>query len=124
MASNACKLLCLVLFLAFVNQGYGDCSLNSLSVKQSKTGKLVQNKPEWEVRVTNPCNNCKFQNTELLCVGFNSVTPIDTSLLLKSGEACLVNAGKFIVPHVDIVFKYVWDTSFDLKVIDGVMVCY
>ncbi|CAD5329703.1 unnamed protein product [Arabidopsis thaliana] len=72
MASNACKLLCLVLFLAFVNQ----------------------------------------------------VTPIDTSLLLKSGDACLVNAGKFIVPHVDIVFKYVWDTSFDLKVIDGVMVCY
>ncbi|CAL9227683.1 unnamed protein product [Arabidopsis halleri] len=122
MASNACKLICLVLFFAFVNQGYGDCHLNYLSVKQSKTGKLVQNKPEWEVRVTNPCK-CKFQYTTLSCVGFQSVTPVATSLLSKSGDLCLLNAGKFIFPHVDFVFKYVWDTSFDLKVIDGVIVC-
>ncbi|KAG7540704.1 hypothetical protein ISN45_Aa07g008730 [Arabidopsis thaliana x Arabidopsis arenosa] len=122
MASNACKLISLVLFFAFVNQGYGDCHLNYLSVKQSKTGNLVQNKPEWEVRVTNPCK-CKFQYTTLSCVGFQSVTPVATSLLSKSGDLCLLNAGKFIFPHVDFVFKYVWDTSFDLKVIDGVIVC-
>ncbi|CAN8273268.1 unnamed protein product [Cochlearia groenlandica] len=111
MASNACKVLCLVLFLAFTTH-----------VKQSKTGKLVQNKPEWEVRVTNPCQ-CRFQYTSLSCPGFNSVTPVPTSLVSKSGDSCLLNAGKFIVPHVDFVFKYVWDTNFDLKVQDGVIVC-
>ncbi|KAJ0251864.1 hypothetical protein HA466_0127600 [Hirschfeldia incana] len=122
MASNACKLLSLVLFLALVIQGYGYCQLNDLSVKQSKTGKLVQNKPEWEVRVTNPCK-CKFQYTKLSCAGFQSVTPVATSLLSKVGDICLLNAGNFILPNVDFVFKYVWDTSFNLKVIDGVIVC-
>ncbi|XP_010437953.1 PREDICTED: uncharacterized protein LOC104721622 [Camelina sativa] len=123
MASNACKLLCLVLVFAFINQGYGDCHLNYLSVKQSKTGKMIENKPEWEVRVRNPCIRCKFQYAKLLCVGFKSVTPVPTSSLSKSGDICLLNAGNFIFPHVDFVFKYVWDTSFDLKVIDGVIVC-
>ncbi|KAF8110896.1 hypothetical protein N665_0078s0086 [Sinapis alba] len=122
MASNACKLLCLVLFLSLVIQGYGECQLSSLSVKQSKTGKLVQNKPEWEVRVTNPCQ-CKFQYTKLSCAGFQTVTPVATSFLSKTGDICLLNAGKFILPNVDFVFKYVWDTSFNLKVIDGVIVC-
>nr|VDD48291.1 unnamed protein product [Brassica oleracea] len=132
MASNSCKLLCLVLFLALVIQVifyiyiyrlyYSYCQLNYLSVKQSKTGKLVQNKPEWEVRVTNPCK-CKFQYTKLSCAGFQSVTPVATSLFSKTGDVCLLNAGNFILPNVDFVFKYVWDTSFDLKVIDGVVVC-
>ncbi|WZZ24152.1 hypothetical protein YC2023_007553 [Brassica napus] len=122
MASNSCKLLCLVLFLALVIQKFGDCQLNYLSVKQSRTGKLVQNKPEWEVRVTNPCK-CKFQYTKLSCAGFQSVTPVATLLLSKTGDVCLLNAGNFILLNVDFVFKYVWDTSFDLKVIDGVVVC-
>ncbi|CAN6911798.1 unnamed protein product [Brassica oleracea] len=91
-------------------------------INNSKTGKLVQNKPEWEVRVTNPCK-CKFQYTKLSCAGFQSVTPVATSLLSKTGDVCLLNAGNFILPNVDFVFKYVWDTSFDLKVIDGVVVC-
>ncbi|KAL1210375.1 hypothetical protein V5N11_006706 [Cardamine amara subsp. amara] len=123
MASNACKLLCLVFFFALVTQGYGECKLNYLTVKQSKTGKMVQNKPEWEVRVANTCTRCKFQYAKLSCVGFKSITPIDTSLLSKSGELCLLNGGNLIYPHMDVVFKYVWDTSFDLKVIDGVIVC-
>ncbi|ESQ53967.1 hypothetical protein EUTSA_v10027554mg [Eutrema salsugineum] len=112
MAPNACKLLCLVLLFAFIIHGDGNCQLNDLSVKQSKTGKLVQNKPEWE-----------FQYTKLSCVGFQSVTPVDTSVLSKSGDMCLLNAGNFTMPHVDFVFQYVWDTSFDLKVLDSVIVC-
>ncbi|CAN6919634.1 unnamed protein product [Brassica oleracea var. botrytis] len=61
--------------------------------------------------------------TKLSCAGFQSVTPVATSLLSKTGDVCLLNAGNFILPNVDFVFKYVWDTSFDLKVIDGVVVC-
>ncbi|CAA7041563.1 unnamed protein product [Microthlaspi erraticum] len=123
MASNACKLLCLVLFLSFVARGYGLCALSYLNVKQTKTGRLVQNKPEWEVRVRNPCK-CRFQYAKVSCAGFQSVTPVPTSSLSKSGDICLLNAGNFIFPQVDFVFKYVWDTMFDFKVIDGVIVCY
>ncbi|KAG7540705.1 hypothetical protein ISN45_Aa07g008740 [Arabidopsis thaliana x Arabidopsis arenosa] len=122
MATNvACKFLCLVLFFAFVTQGYGDdfYSLKSLFVRQSKTGKMVGNKPEWEVKVLNS-SPCSFGQTKLSCVGFQSVTPIDSKVVSKSGDTCLLADGGYI--H-DFSFKYVWDTSFDLKVIYGEIGC-
>ncbi|AEE86005.1 hypothetical protein AtNW77_Chr4g0310701 [Arabidopsis thaliana] len=121
MATNACKFLCLVLLFAFVTQGYGDdsYSLESLSVIQSKTGNMVENKPEWEVKVLNS-SPCYFTHTTLSCVRFKSVTPIDSKVLSKSGDTCLLGNGDSI--H-DISFKYVWDTSFDLKVVDGYIAC-
>ncbi|XP_010447439.1 PREDICTED: uncharacterized protein LOC104730064 [Camelina sativa] len=124
MATKACKFLCLVLFFAFVTQAYGEdagdfYSLKSLSVKQSKTGKMVKNKPEWEVKVMNS-SPCFFVTTTMSCVGFQSVTPIPDSVVSKSGDTCLLSRGSAI--H-DFSFKYVWDTSFDLKILSGSIAC-
>ncbi|ESQ53966.1 hypothetical protein EUTSA_v10027525mg [Eutrema salsugineum] len=131
MASNACKLLCLILFLAFVAQGYGDshpndlsCHLSDLSIKQSKTGKIVQNKPEWEVRVKNPCLECRLHYIKLSCVGFNSVTPIDPSASFTHvRDVCYLRSGFYIHPREEVVFTYVWDTSSDFKLLDADIVC-
>ncbi|CAA7041564.1 unnamed protein product [Microthlaspi erraticum] len=119
MASNACKLLCLVLSLAFVTQleGYGDCQLSDIIVKQSRTGKLVQNKPEWEMKVTNLCS-CKVKNVKLSCAGFSSVTRVDL-YLLKVRDVCLLRSGTYAYPHSDIVFTYVRDTIYDFKVLSA-----
>lgn len=88
-------------------------------MKQSKTGKMVKNKPEWEVKVTND-SPCFFTETALSCVGFQSVTPIASSVVSKSGNTCLLDGGQAL--H-DFSFKYVWDTSFDLKIIAGSIAC-
>ncbi|EFH43521.1 predicted protein [Arabidopsis lyrata subsp. lyrata] len=103
------------------NAWYGDdfYSLKSLFVRQWKTGKMVNNKPEWEVKVLNS-SPCYFTDTKLSCVGFQSDTPIDSKVISKSGDTCLLANGDAI--H-DFSFKYVWDTSFDLKVIDGQIAC-
>ncbi|KFK31524.1 hypothetical protein AALP_AA6G123800 [Arabis alpina] len=114
MASH--KLICLVIFFAFITQGYG---CEELTLTQSKTGKMVQNKPEWEVKVTNSCP-CQFLNTRLSCTGFKSVTPVEISVLAKptSGDdACLLNNGLIISKNENLSFKYVWDTSYDFKII-------
>ncbi|CAN6911802.1 unnamed protein product [Brassica oleracea var. botrytis] len=79
MTTNACKFLCLILLFAFVSQGFGcSRSFSDIYLKQSKTGKMIKNTPEWEVRVTNPCT-CTGIDIVLTCVGLKSLTPIDHS---------------------------------------------
>ncbi|CAN7124432.1 unnamed protein product [Brassica rapa subsp. narinosa] len=108
----ACKFLChLIIFaiITFVVQGF--CGLDNVTLKQSKSG-MVQNKPVWKVTLMNPCR-CPLTNLKLSCTGFQSVVPVDT--LTKTGDVCLLKKdilGTF-------VFTYVWDTSFELKVISG-----
>ncbi|KAG2301781.1 hypothetical protein Bca52824_030432 [Brassica carinata] len=109
----ACKFLChLIVFaiITFVVQGE-ECGLGNVALKQSKNG-TVQNKPVWKVTVNNPCR-CPLTNLKLSCPGFQSVVPVDT--LANTGDVCLLK--KDI--RGDFVFKYVWDTSFEFKVISG-----
>lgn len=63
---------------------------------------------------------CYFTDTRMSCVGFKSVTPIASSVVSKSGDTCLLNNGQ---PLHDYDFKYVWDTSFDLKIVAGNIAC-
>ncbi|CAH2046272.1 unnamed protein product [Thlaspi arvense] len=120
MAAKGCKLICLLIFFAFVAQGYG-CDVHRLTLTQSKTGKMVKNKPEWEVRVTDPCT-CSFLDVKLSCTGFESAIIINKSVLLKTGDECILNDGRPI-HYGDYVFKYVWDTSFDFKITDATIAC-
>ncbi|CAH2046271.1 unnamed protein product [Thlaspi arvense] len=82
---------------------------------------MVQGKPEWEVKVTGPCS-CESLNIKLSCAGFQSVTTIDSKVLSKTGDECLLNDGEPI-DHGDYVFKYVWDTSFDFEITDAKITC-
>ncbi|ESQ39712.1 hypothetical protein EUTSA_v10001075mg [Eutrema salsugineum] len=121
MEAKACKLICLLIFFAFITQGYG-CDRFSLTLTQSKTGKMVKNKPEWEVRVKNPCT-CVFFDIQLSCADFKSVTTIDSSVLSKTGDVCLLMNGQRLDGEEEYVFKYVWDTIFNFKIADSTIAC-
>ncbi|CAF2068554.1 unnamed protein product [Brassica oleracea var. botrytis] len=105
MATNACKFLCLILLFDFVAQGFWcSRSFSDISLKQSKTGKMIKNTPEWEVILTNPYS-CTGTDIVLSCVGFKSLTPIDRSQISVSGNECsLINN---LYGETDFVFKYV-----------------
>ncbi|XP_010546544.1 PREDICTED: uncharacterized protein At1g05835-like [Tarenaya hassleriana] len=116
--ANACKLLALVLFFALVAKGYGQCSVDNLSLGQAKTGQTVNGKPEWKVSVKNPCP-CTVMNLKLSCVGFQSTSSIDSSVMSKSGDECLLNGGSPLAPMSVFSFNYAWDSSFDLTILSG-----
>ncbi|KAG5412997.1 hypothetical protein IGI04_000564 [Brassica rapa subsp. trilocularis] len=106
----------LVLFMRFGCQG----SFEDIYLKQSKTGKMIKNTPEWEVRVTNPCT-CTGTDIVLTCVGFKSLTPIDRSQLSISGNECKMTNNLY--GHSDFVFKYVWTKKLDIKMESGGIAC-
>lgn len=112
----------MIKYIAFENlEGYG-CDRSNLTLKQSKTGNLYKDVTEWEVRVTNPCP-CDFKNVKLTCTGFKSVLPIDKSVLSKSGKDCLLINGQSVGYKSDYVFRYVWATSFNFKILDATSAC-
>ncbi|KAF3602115.1 hypothetical protein F2Q69_00033075 [Brassica cretica] len=123
MKTNACKFLCLILLFAFVSQGfgcYGPGTFENIYLKQSKTGKMIKNTPEWEVRVTNPCT-CTSTDIVLTCVGLKSLTPIDHSQISISGNECKITNNLY--GHTDFVFKYVWAKKFDIQMESGGIAC-
>ncbi|CAF2147489.1 hypothetical protein BRARA_A00576 [Brassica rapa] len=121
MTTNACKFICLIFLFAFVSQGFGcQGSFEDIYLKQSKTGKMIKNTPEWEVRVTNPCT-CTCTDIVLTCVGFKSLTPIDRLQLSISGNECKMTNNLY--GHSDFVFKYVWAKKLDIKMESGGIAC-
>ncbi|KAF8110894.1 hypothetical protein N665_0078s0084 [Sinapis alba] len=123
MTTNACKFLCLILLFAFVSQGFGchgEGTFEDVILKQSKTGKMIKNTPEWEVKLTNPCT-CTITHLMMTCVGFQSLTPIDPTQMSISGNECKVyslSGGGTV-----FVFKYVWAKKFDIKIQSGGVAC-
>ncbi|KAG2301780.1 hypothetical protein Bca52824_030431 [Brassica carinata] len=111
----ACKLLCILVVFAIItfvaHASLPQCGLDDVTLKQSKNG-MIQNKPVWKVTLNNPCI-CLLTNLKLSCTGFESIVPVDT--LTKTGDACIINKGI----QGDFIFRYVWDTSFEFKVING-----
>ncbi|XWS54370.1 hypothetical protein CRYUN_Cryun10bG0084400 [Craigia yunnanensis] len=97
--------------MCVVFQGHCQCSLEKVTISQTQTGKTVENKPEWQVTISNGCV-CSQSELKLSCSGFQTVETIDPSVLAKSGGECLINNGEPVPPLSDFSFKYAWDTSF------------
>jgi len=98
---------------------YGECYPWDIVTSQKRTGVKIQGKPEWNVTITNKCP-CPVKNVVLSCREFQSIEPINPSILSVQGDLCLVNAGQPIYNDT-IQFKYSRDTivllftkSFDL----------
>ncbi|KAG4990934.1 hypothetical protein AAZX31_09G080900 [Glycine max] len=121
MADSTIKVFGIVFFLVLISQGYSQCFVSDISVRQSKTGVIVEGKQEWSVIITNKCP-CPQKNVILNCKGFNSIERINPSLLTVSSDLCLLNAGQPIYKNV-IKFKYVWDHQFPLNPISSVIFC-
>nr|XP_027186345.1 uncharacterized protein LOC101493397 [Cicer arietinum] len=107
------KCLISILFLTFVIKGSCEdsCPLKSLNTVQTKTGKVIQGKPEWNVLVTNNCI-CSQSQIKLACKGFQSVQKIDPLILSKNGDNCLLSNGHILVDSDREAFTYAWDTPY------------
>ncbi|KAK8624671.1 hypothetical protein V6N13_089560 [Hibiscus sabdariffa] len=102
------------LFLALISQGYCQCSIADVTISQKQTGKTVESKPEWQVKISNGCP-CTQSDLKLSCDGFQTVETVDPSVMSKSGGECLINNGQPVAPESDLSFNYAWDTSFPFK---------
>ncbi|CAL8996998.1 unnamed protein product [Prunus brigantina] len=117
------NLVCVVFLCSLIVGGNCQpCTEQNLKITQSKTGKMVQNKPEWNVKITNVCP-CSQLDVKLSCDAFQTVEDIDSSILRKSGSECLVNNGQPIYPNTDFNFNYAWDNSFSFKPVHSQVGC-
>ncbi|EOX99058.1 hypothetical protein QUC31_014836 [Theobroma cacao] len=114
--------VCALVFLSLVGQGYCQCSLGNISVSQTKTGTTVQNKPEWQVTISNNCA-CTQSELKLNCNGFQTVEEVDSSVMTQTGGECLINNGQPVAPFSNLSFKYAWDTSFPLNPLSSQVNC-
>lgn len=89
-----------------------------LSIKQSATGKLVKNKKQWNVTISNDCD-CTRLYTKLSCRGFKTVEDIDPEILSKSGSQCDLQNVHPIYARDKLNFTYAWDTAFHFKLLSS-----
>ncbi|KAH7524616.1 hypothetical protein FEM48_Zijuj06G0138200 [Ziziphus jujuba var. spinosa] len=76
---------------------------------------MVQDKPEWKVTIKNDCD-CSQKLVTLECTGFETVEPVDPSIMSFSGSVCLLINGQPFLNSDPISFNYAWDadvTSFN-----------
>ncbi|XP_015932282.1 TPD1 protein homolog 1 [Arachis duranensis] len=112
------------LFFALVSQCYSQCRESDLFLTQKPTGAKVKGKPEWQVDITANCAKCDFRGVSVFCSGFQTVEPINTSILGKEeGGLCLVANGRPITHSQPVTFKYASDTSFPFHVLKQQIVC-
>ncbi|XP_073132206.1 uncharacterized protein At1g05835-like [Henckelia pumila] len=91
------------------------CETSDLLINQTATGALVKGKSQWNVTVTNECP-CTQLHVTLMCKGFDTVEPLNTSVIAKSGDLCLlINDEQPIYPFATLSFTYAWDDQFAFK---------
>ncbi|XP_057510651.1 uncharacterized protein LOC130793026 [Actinidia eriantha] len=114
------KILCLVLFLVLLSKGNAQCKPSDLAIRQKRTGKEVNNKPEWKVEVANACP-CTQLNVKLLCTGFKTVEKVDPAVITITGNLCSINEA--IYSDSSINFTYASDSQFPFKVANSQQAC-
>ncbi|KAK7354482.1 hypothetical protein VNO80_19946 [Phaseolus coccineus] len=110
MANSIIKILSIIYVLSLISQGFGQCYPADIITSQKRTGVKVQGKTEWIVTITNKCS-CPVKNLFLNCRKFQSIEPINPSILSIQSDLCLVNAGQPIYKDI-IQFKYATDRIF------------
>lgn len=76
-----------------------------------RTGKEIQNLPEWNVTVTNNCK-CSQRQLKLACKGFQTVETVDSNIFAKQGDDCLLINGDAFKGFQAVSFAYAWDPPF------------
>ncbi|RRT64304.1 hypothetical protein B296_00030240 [Ensete ventricosum] len=101
-----------------VRAGRGaSCRPSDITISQTRTGSIVEGKPEYEVMVS---NNCKCLQSQVLlqCYGLSSVEPVNRHAIRPvDEERCIVGDGRPISRRTPVKFKYAWMTPQDFPVI-------
>lgn len=102
---------------------FGACRLYDIVISQSKTGKIVEGKPEYQVKVSNNCA-CPQSQVTVKCFGLSSVEPVDPNAIkILDEERCIVNNGKAVSKSLPVKFKYAWMNPQDFPVISAKSLC-
>ncbi|XP_050211366.2 uncharacterized protein LOC126661555 [Mercurialis annua] len=110
-----------MLFLA--TQGNCQCdAVSQFKFIQIPTGQKIQNKPEWNITVTNDCL-CTRDYIKLDCNGFQTVEKVDPLKLVITGTEGLLNNGDVVRGYESVSFTYAWDSPFQFKVISSLIGC-
>ncbi|CAA7396296.1 unnamed protein product [Spirodela intermedia] len=116
-------LLLLLCVLLHGGAAAGKCRLESIGVKQEKTGAVVEGKPEYEVTVRNGCL-CPQSRVVVRCYGLSSLRAVDPRAIRPVGETdCLVNGGRPIVGGAAVKFRYAWTTPQDFPLVSSKISC-
>lgn len=86
----------------------GSCSLDTINIGTQRSGREIGGQPEWNVQVINNCD-CPQKKIVLSCPGFQTVEPVDPSILSKQGDTCLLINGGIVQPGSSVSFSYAWD---------------
>ncbi|KAL9439994.1 hypothetical protein AB3S75_018790 [Citrus x aurantiifolia] len=117
------KFLPAIILFTIITKGNCHCTLDNIKISQSQTGKTVPKKQEWRVTLNNTCI-CTQSELKLSCKGFQTVVPIDPSIIAISGDECtVVNNGKPFYGFTTLSFNYAWDTSFPFKPVSSQISC-
>ena len=64
--------------------------------------------------------SCTLTDLVLSSNGFQTVLPLDHTVIVQSGNQLQVTAaGGTIAPHSNTAFAYAWDTSFSFNPVSG-----
>ncbi|XP_020580819.1 uncharacterized protein LOC110024956 [Phalaenopsis equestris] len=111
------------LFLAISGARSAPCRSSDISVHQSRTGRIVEGKPEYEVHVSNLCH-CLQSRVVVRCYGLSSVEAVDPrSIKPLDEERCLVGGGGAGAPGALVRFKYAWLTPQDFPLVASKIHC-
>ncbi|KAL2329760.1 hypothetical protein Fmac_017341 [Flemingia macrophylla] len=119
------KLLSLLLFLSVVFQGDATCSPfepQGVTIVQTKTGKMINDSPEWNVAITNDCR-CSQSQVKLFCKGFQPEKVVNPSILQVFGGVCLLNKGNILHPSDSLEFLYASAFKFPFFLVSSEVTC-
>ncbi|KAI4351416.1 hypothetical protein L6164_005785 [Bauhinia variegata] len=124
MATMVIKSLIANLFLSLiiiqVSGCCHDCSFSKIIVGTERSGRNVEGIPEWNVSLINNCT-CVQSQIKLACKGFQTLEPVDPSILSVEGDNCNLINGNPLQPFASVHFSYAWDPPFLLLPIHSVI---
>ncbi|KZV27379.1 Beta-1,3-N-Acetylglucosaminyltransferase family protein [Dorcoceras hygrometricum] len=114
------KLVLAIFFAAVMTQA---CDLEELIIKQEATGSAVGDQTQWNVTITNACAACSQSRVTLLCQGLQTVEPLNTEVVTKSGDYCLINKGLPVFAGLTLGFTYSWEKQFEFEAYSSMVNC-
>ncbi|KAJ4707847.1 putative Beta-1,3-N-Acetylglucosaminyltransferase family protein [Melia azedarach] len=112
------------LFLALISEGMSQqrCPVETISIEQQETGRIVKGKTEYQVIVINICD-CPQKNVTLDCDGFQTVEDPDPAIFTKTEASCVLLHGKKVVPSIEVDFTYAWDEEYPFYLLSAAPAC-
>ncbi|KAG4982922.1 hypothetical protein AAZX31_10G108500 [Glycine max] len=105
------KYLFPILFLTLIVKGSCECSINNINIGTTRSGRVIQGQPEWNVVVINNCT-CTQSQIRLSCKGFKTSESVSPSILSIEGDSCLLINGNPLNSFATVRFSYAWDPPF------------